>query len=80
MPASAPQYVTVVRPHVHRYPTMRTTTSPAGTRPGQVIIIPKRLMDKKIKDVEGEKPLKVVSSETKPAAAQAKAIKVASAK
>ena len=45
-------------PRQHVYPTVRTT-APAVTRPGQVIIIPKRLMDKKVKDVGGEKPLKV---------------------
>ena len=39
------------------YPATRATTSPAS-RPGQVIIIPKRFMDKKIKDID-HKPLKV---------------------
>ena len=73
VPANAPQYVPVMRPHAHEYRTMmRSTTTPAGTRPGQVIIIPKRLMDKKIKDID-QKPLKVVSADAKP-------IKVASAK
>ena len=63
VPANAPTYVPVMRVNANRYPTMLmrpTTTSPA--RPGQVIIIPKRLMDKKIKDIEGEKPLKVASA------------------
>jgi hypothetical protein len=62
VPANAPNYVPVMRPTVNVHPTMmRSTTSPAGARPGQVIIIPKRLMDKKIKDLE-EKPLKVASA------------------
>jgi hypothetical protein len=62
VPANAPNYVPVVHVDANRYPTtmMRSTTSPA--RPGQVIIIPKRLMDKKIKDIEGEKPQKVASA------------------
>ena len=63
VPANAPNYVTVMRSSVNHHPTttMRSTTTPAGARPGQVIIIPKRLMDKKIKDLE-EKPLKVASA------------------
>jgi hypothetical protein len=40
--------------------TRGVTTNPAS-RPGQVIIIPKRLMDKKIKDLD-QKPLKVASA------------------
>ena len=60
VPANAPNYL-MVAPRHHAYSTMRTT-APAVTRPGQVIIIPKRLMDKKVKDVGGEKPLKVASA------------------
>ena len=48
--------------HHHSYPAIRTTTLAGRRRPGQVIIIPKRLMDKKVKDVGGEKPLKVASA------------------
>ena len=67
VPANAPNYVPVTHVNVGRYPTMMrstTTTTPSmgGAKPGQVIIIPKRLMDKKIKDIEGEKPLKVASA------------------
>lgn len=62
VPANAPNYVPAAMRHdAHRYSGVRTTTSPV-TRPGQVIIIPKRLMDKKVKDVGGEKPLKVASA------------------
>jgi hypothetical protein len=61
VPANAPNYYVAPRHHVYGYPAIRTTTSPV-TRPGQVIIIPKRLMDKKVKDVGGEKPLKVASA------------------
>jgi len=62
VPANAPNYVPEMRATVNVHPTMiRSTTTPAGARPGQVIIIPKRLMDKKIKDLE-EKPLKVASA------------------
>ena len=60
VPANAPVYVPVLRHKGHRYTTIRTTTSPV-TRPGQVIIIPKRLMDKKVKDID-QKPLKVASA------------------
>jgi hypothetical protein len=62
VPANAPNiYVTSpLRYDAYRtYPSTRTTTNPAS-RPGQVIIIPKRLMDKKVKDVDA-KPLKVAS-------------------
>jgi hypothetical protein len=59
VPANAPTYI--VAPRHHSYRAVRTT-APAVTRPGQVIIIPKRLMDKKVKDVGGEKPLKVASA------------------
>ena len=62
VPASAPNVY--VAPRVlHRgngYPATRTTTNPAS-RPGQVIIIPKRLLDKKVKDLD-QKPLKVASA------------------
>ena len=60
VPANAPQYI--VAPRHHGYPTVRPMTTAPVTRPGQVIIIPKRLMDKKVKDVGGEKPLKVASA------------------
>lgn len=59
VPANAPHYVGATRHHAHRAPAVRSTTSPAS-RPGQVIIIPKRLLDKKIKDVD-QKPLKVAA-------------------
>jgi hypothetical protein len=61
VPANAPLYVAppAMRHNGNGYSTTRTTTSPA--RPGQVIIIPKRLMDKKVKDLE-QKPLKVASA------------------
>ena len=62
VPANAPHYAPPVlrRHHVQRHSTLRTTAP--VTRPGQVIIIPKRLLDKKVKDVEGEKPLKVAAA------------------
>ena len=61
VPASAPRYAPTVSIHgAHRHPAMRSTTGPAS-RPGQVIIIPKRLMDKKVKDLDA-KPLKVASA------------------
>lgn len=62
VPSTAPRYAPVVGGGYgkHRHPAARSTTSPAS-RPGQVIIIPKRLLDKKIKDVE-QKPLKVASA------------------
>ena len=64
VPASAPNvYVpSPMRYDAYRtYPSMRTTTTNPASRPGQVIIIPKRLMDKKVKDVDA-KPLKVASA------------------
>jgi len=73
VPASAPNYVPMMQGDSMRYSTtMHSTTSPTGARPGQIIIIPKRLMDKKIKDLD-EKPAKVASTDAKP-------LKVASAK
>ena len=61
VPANAPAGVYVTSPMRYdayrTYPSLRTTTNPAS-RPGQVIIIPKRLMDKKVKDLDA-KPLKV---------------------
>ena len=62
VPASAPRYAPAVTGYgAHRHAgVMRSTTSPAS-RPGQVIIIPKRLMDKKVKDLDA-KPLKVASA------------------
>ena len=63
VPANAPNvYVApgVTRDAYRHHPATRTTTSPA-TRPGQVIIIPKRLLDKKVKDVD-QKPLKVAAA------------------
>jgi hypothetical protein len=61
IPANAPN-VYVARPAV-TYPVsprMRTT-APTTTKPGQVIIIPKRLLDKKVKDLD-QKPLKVATA------------------
>ncbi|MEA2735941.1 MAG: hypothetical protein QOE14_2392, partial [Humisphaera sp.] len=65
VPATAPNYVDrpmTTRHVVNGYAAMRPTmtTSPAA-RPGQVIIIPRRLMDKNIKDLD-QKPLKVASA------------------
>lgn len=62
VPAQRMHYAPAMNGHNgHRESTTtRATTSPA-TRRGQVIIIPKRLLDKKIEDVD-KKPLKVASA------------------
>ena len=64
VPANAP-FVYVApgmnRGVYHVTPTSRATTTSPASRPGQVIIIPKRLMDQKVKDLN-EKPLKVASA------------------
>jgi hypothetical protein len=69
VPPSAPNVYVVGTPVNGAYPaaTRGATTGPAtgpGTVPGrgQVIIIPRRLLDKPLKDLQDKKPLKVASA------------------
>lgn len=64
VPANAPHVYMHRGMPVMMYPTqprVRTTGPTTTTKPGQVIIIPKNLLDKKLKDVD-KKPLKVASA------------------